>query len=98
MDSAFNNQSDPTDQDSRTSFPDKDAFGTFAPAQQRHRSYSRFESRRRRSRKRPPLAMSAKQVSAAREVREGVFGRGGPPVWFGPGRSKLVQAFRLRHS
>jgi hypothetical protein len=35
----------------------------------------RFKSRRRRSRKLPPLAMSAMQVSAAREVREGVLGR-----------------------
>jgi hypothetical protein len=31
MDPAFDNQHHPADQDSRTSFPDKDDFGAFAP-------------------------------------------------------------------
>lgn len=34
----------------------------------------------------------------SRSARGRVRARGGPPVWFGPGRSKLVQAFRLRPS
>jgi hypothetical protein len=75
MDPALGNQSDPADQDSRTSFPDKDDFGAFAPVTTVPPLLRRYKSGRSRSRKLPSHAISAKQVSAVREVGEGVFGR-----------------------
>jgi hypothetical protein len=99
MDPALGNQSDPADQDSRTSFPDKDDFGAFAPAH--NSATARTVGSNPDAGAHANVLCSQCPRSKYRQLesaRGRVRARGGPPVWFGPGRSKLVQASRLRPS